>query len=217
MAARAGAVLFRGKLPWLKPGLLIGGLVPLGLLVWRAAHGGLGADPVAIALNQLGLLALIFLWASLAATPLKIAFAWTWPIRLRRMLGLFAFFYASLHFLLYAVVDQGLSLAAITEDVAERRFITVGFCAFLLLVPLALTSTSAMVKRLGAARWKRLHRLAYLAGVLATVHFVWRVKRDLSQPAAYAILLAVLLAMRLLELRRGPENFRPRPANPPKS
>jgi len=203
MDASAGVMPFRGKLPWLKPGVLIGGLVPLLALGWRAAQHALGADPVAIALNQLGLLALIFLLASLAATPLKIVCGWTWPIRIRRMLGLFAFFYASLHVLLYAVIDQGLSPAAIIEDVTERKFITAGFCAFVLLVPLALTSTSAMLKRLGAARWKRLHRLAYLAGVLAAVHFVWRVKRDFSQPLAYAFVLAVLLAVRVLDARRG--------------
>jgi methionine sulfoxide reductase heme-binding subunit len=198
MNARAtGFRLFSGKQPWLKPGLLLGGLVPLALLCLRAARGTLGADPIAIALNQLGLLALIFLVASLAATPLKLTFEWTWPIRIRRMLGLFAFFYASLHFLLYAVVDQGLALGAIGKDIAERGFIAVGFGAYLLLIPLAITSTAAMTKRLGAARWKRLHRLAYLAAILAAIHFVWRVKRDLTQPAAYALVLAVLLFARM--------------------
>jgi sulfoxide reductase heme-binding subunit YedZ len=194
----ARPILFRGKQPWLKPGLLIGGLLPLAWLLLRAARGTLGADPIAIALNQLGLLALIFLLASLAATPLKLAFDVTWPIRVRRTLGLFAFFYASLHFLLYAVIDQGLAFSAIVEDVSKRSFITVGFAAFLLLIPLAITSTAAMTKRLGAARWKRLHRLTYLAAILAAIHFIWRVKRDLSQPAAYAIVLAALLFARLM-------------------
>jgi sulfoxide reductase heme-binding subunit YedZ len=194
--------LFAGKQPWLKPGLLIGGLFPLAILCVRAAQGALGADPIAVALNQLGLLALIFLLASLAATPLKLVFELTWPIRIRRMLGLFAFFYACLHFLLYALIDQQLALAAIAEDLQERRFIAVGFAAFVLLIPLAVTSTAAMTKRLGAKRWKLLHRLAYVAGALAVVHFVWRVKRDFTQPTAYALVLAGLLLARLVARRR---------------
>ena len=198
--------LFVGKHPWLKPGLLIGGLVPLGLLAWRAANDTLGADPIAIALNQLGLLALIFLVASLAATPLKLVFEWTWPIRVRRMLGLFAFFYASLHLLLYAVVDQGLALSAIGADIAERGFIAVGLAAYVLLIPLAITSTAAMTKRLGARRWKQLHRLAYLAAILAAIHFVWRVKRDFTQPGMYALVLGVLLFARLYG--RSKQGFR---------
>jgi len=202
-AARPRARIFSGKQPWLKPGVLIGGLVPLALLCLRAARGTLGADPIALALNQLGLLALIFLMASLAATPLKLVFELTWPIRIRRMLGLFAFFYASLHFLLYALIDQGLALDAIGEDLRERGFIAVGFAAFLLLIPLAVTSTAAMTKRLGARRWKLLHRLAYLAGMLAVIHFVWRVKRDFTQPALYALVLAVLLLTRITRRRRA--------------
>jgi sulfoxide reductase heme-binding subunit YedZ len=195
-------ILFRGKQAWLKPGLLIGGLIPLALLLLRAARGTLGADPVAIALNQLGLLALIFLVASLAATPFKLAFDVTWPIRVRRMLGLFAFFYASLHFLLYAIIDQGLRVSAILEDVGKRGFITVGFVAWLLLIPLAITSTAAMTKRLGAKRWKQLHRSSYVVGILAAIHFIWRVKRDLSQPVGYAIVIAALLLARLMSAEK---------------
>ena len=201
MAAGASKPSGGRKLPWLKPGVLIGALVPLAVLVTRAFLHKLGADPVAIALNQLGLLALILLVASLAATPLKIMTGATWPIRIRKLLGLLAFFYASLHFLVYALVDQGLALSAIVKDVTERKFITVGFAALLLLVPLAVTSTSGMLKRLGAARWKRLHRLVYLAALLAAVHFIWRVKKDLSQPAAYAIVLGLLLAVRVFEVQ----------------
>jgi sulfoxide reductase heme-binding subunit YedZ len=176
--------------------------VPLGVLGQKLASHTLGADPIAIALNQLGLLALIFLVASLAATPLKLVTGWSWPLRLRRLLGLLSFFYASLHVLVYAVVDQGLALSAILADVTERKFITVGFLAFCSLVPLAATSTSGMQKRLGGVRWRRLHRLAYVAGVLAAVHFLWRVKRDLSQPAAYALVLAALLALRVIDRQR---------------
>lgn len=191
------------QLPWLKPGVFAGALVPLAMLLARLATKTLGADPIAIALNQLGLLALILLFASLATTPARIVFGWSWPPRLRRMLGLFAFFYASLHLLTYAIVDQGLAWAAIGRDIAERPFIMAGLSAFVLLVPLAATSTAGMQKRLGGVRWRRLHRLVYLAAIAASVHFIWRVKRDLSQPEAYAWALAALLAVRIVSrLRR---------------
>lgn len=184
---------------------MIGALLPLGLLLVRAWQHNLGADPIAIALNQLGLLALILLLASLSATPMRLIFGITWPMRLRRLLGLLAFFYATLHFLTYLLIDQGLALRAIVEDVTQRKFITVGFVAFLSLVPLAATSTKAMVQRLGGKRWRQLHRLVYAAGLLAVVHFVWRVKKDLSQPLLYACVLAILLGVRLLHVakRRG--------------
>jgi sulfoxide reductase heme-binding subunit YedZ len=182
---------------WLKPGVFSGCLIPLALLIFEAANKTLGADPVAIALNRLGLLAFITLLASLSATPLRLMFGWSWPLRLRRMLGLFAFFYASLHFLVYAGVDQGFAWSAIVTDIAKRPFITVGFCALLILIPLAATSPMRIRRLLGPLRWQRLHRLVYLAGILASVHFIWRVKRDLSQPLLYAAVLALLLFVRL--------------------
>lgn len=119
-------------------------------------------------------------------------------MRLRRMLGLFAFFYASLHFLVYVALDRWGALDTLAEDLAERPFITLGFAAFLLLVPLAITSTKDMVKLLGAARWRRLHRLSYLAAALAVLHFMWRVKRDITEPLAYATVLGLLLLVRAL-------------------
>jgi sulfoxide reductase heme-binding subunit YedZ len=182
---------------WLKPGVFAGCLIPLAVLIYEARTKTLGADPVAIALNRLGLLALITLLASLSATPLRLRMGWSWPLRLRRMLGLFAFFYASLHFLLYAGVDQGFAWAAIASDVTKRPFITVGFLALLILIPLAATSPMSVRRRLGPLRWQRLHRLVYLAGLLASIHFIWRVKRDLSQPLLYAAVLGVLLVARL--------------------
>lgn len=194
---------------WLKPGVFIGCLVPLALMVADAARGQLGADPVAIALNRLGLLALITLLASLCATPARLVLGWSWPLRLRRMLGLFAFLYALLHFLLYVAVDQGFALRAIFEDVAERKFITAGFAAFLLLVPLAATSPVRVRRMLGPKRWQRLHRLVYLAGVLAALHFVWRVKRDLTEPVIYASILGALLLSRLTHRRRAREARKP--------
>ena len=181
---------------WLGPGVLVGSFAPAAWLALEAARGRLGADPVAIALNRLGLLALILLVASLCATPARLLFGVSWPLRLRRQLGLSAFGYVCLHFGVYVAVDQGFAWGAILADVAERRFITVGFAAFLLLIPLAVTSTQRMRKRLGGARWQRLHRLAYLAAILACTHFVWRVKKDLSEPAVYAALLAILLWVR---------------------
>lgn len=145
-------------------------------------------------------MALVFLIASLAATPLKVVFGWTWPIRLRRMLGLYAFFYASLHFLTYLGLDQVFDLRAVFADITQRKFIAVGFAAFVLLMPLAVTSTDAMVRRLGYLRWKRLHRLAYLAAALGAVHFIWRVKKDVSLPLTYAAVLALFLSVRLISL-----------------
>ena len=198
MAAPRPLLFGRGPLPWLVPALVAGGLVPLASLAIAAAHGQLGANPIAEAMNQLGLIALIFLVASLGCTPLRTATGWAWPIRVRKTLGLFAFFYAALHLAVYAALDQGLALRAIVDDVVRRPFITLGFAAFLLRVPLAVTSTADMLKRLGAARWKRLHRLAYLAAALGVAHFVLRVKRDLGEPVAYGTALAVLLLARVV-------------------
>jgi sulfoxide reductase heme-binding subunit YedZ len=189
-------------LPWLKPAVLVGGLVPLALLAVEGARGTLGANPVERVLNQTGLLALILLVASLACTPLKLISGWTWPVRVRKLLGLQAFAYALLHFLTYAVVDQGLRLGAILEDITKRPFITVGFLALVLLVPLAVTSTNAMVRRLGFPAWQRLHRLAYVAASLGVVHFFWRVKKDATEPLLYGAVLALLFALRLGEALR---------------
>jgi sulfoxide reductase heme-binding subunit YedZ len=196
-------------LPWLEPGVLVGGLTPLLSIAQRAATGELGADPIAQALNELGLVALVFLVASLACTPAKILFGWTWPLRIRRMLGVFAAVYAALHVLTYVVLDQGFDWSAILKDVLERKFIFVGAATFVLLVPLALTSTNGAVRRLGFARWKRLHRLAYAAGVLGVVHFFLRVKKDVSEPQAYGIALATLFLVRVAIWLRDREAQRP--------
>jgi sulfoxide reductase heme-binding subunit YedZ len=183
--------------PWLKPGVFVGALVPVAAILANAWRGELGANPIAQALNQLGLVALVFLLAALACTPLKTFLGWTWPIRLRRMLGLFGFFYALLHVATYAALDQGLDWQAMWADVTKRKFIFAGFSAFVLLVPLAATSTSGAVKWMGHARWKRLHRLSYVAPALGVVHFVWRVKTDVSEPLSYGILLGALLLVRV--------------------
>jgi sulfoxide reductase heme-binding subunit YedZ len=186
-----------GPYPWLKPGVFAGALAPLASILLRAGQGELGANPIAEGLNELGLVTLVFLVAALACTPLKTLLGWTWPIRLRRMLGLFGFFYAALHLTTYTALDQVLDWHAILADLTKRRFIYVGFAAFVLLIPLAVTSTNAAVRRLGYARWKRLHRLAYLAPALGVVHFTWRVKKDVREPLTYAAVLAILLVVRV--------------------
>ena len=190
------------RLPWLWPGVFVGSLVPLAVLLGRVATGTLGAEPVARALNQLGMLALIFLVASLACTPLKTVLGWTWPLRMRKMLGLLGFFYASLHFLTYAVIDQGGQLSAILADVTKRGFQIVGMIAFVLLVPLAVTSTARSVQRLGFAKWKLLHRLAYVACGLGVVHAALGVKKDLTTPAVFAAVLGSLLVIRIASALR---------------
>jgi sulfoxide reductase heme-binding subunit YedZ len=187
----------RRPLPWLKPGVFAGALVPLAAILLRGAQGRLGANPIDQAMNQLGLVALVFLVAALACTPMKAVFGWTWPIRLRRMLGLFGFFYALLHVLTYSGLDQGLDWTAIWADVTKRKFIFVGFAAFVLLVPLAVTSTAGAVRRLGFARWKLLHRLAYVAPALGAIHFFLRVKKDVREPLVYAAVLGALLLVRV--------------------
>ena len=185
-------------LPWLKPALFVGSLTPLVVLISRGVGGELGANPIGEALNQLGLLALIFVVAALGCSPLKTFLGWTWPLRVRRMLGVFGFFYAALHVSTYTGLDQAFDWAAIYADVTKRKFIFVGFAAFVLLIPLAVTSTNAAVKRLGFVRWKRLHRLAYVAPVLVVIHFTWRVKKDVREPVIYALVLATLLIVRVV-------------------
>lgn len=193
----------RGEpLPWLKPGIFVGALVPLASILLRAVQGALDANPIAQVINELGLTALILLVAGLACTPARWLFGWTWPVRIRRELGLFAFFYAMLHFLTYLVLDQLFDWPIILEDIVERPFITVGFLALVLLVPLAITSTNGWVRRLGFKAWQRLHYLAYVAGVLAVIHFIWRVKIDLTQPLLYAAVLGALLLVRVVWWQR---------------
>jgi sulfoxide reductase heme-binding subunit YedZ len=199
----------RQPYPWLKPGIFIGALVPLASIVVRANLDALGADPVAKIENELGLAALVLLVASLACTPARRLLGWTWPIRIRRELGLFAFFYACLHVAMYVVIDQGIDVFAILDDILKRPFITVGFLAFVLLLPLALTSTPESIRKLGFKRWQRLHMLVYIAGVLAVVHFIWRVKIDIAQPLTYAWIVAALLMVRVVVWLRARQRTAP--------
>ena len=180
-----------------KAGLFVAALAPFAALVATAFTGGLGANPVEAVTHTTGEWTLRLLLATLAITPLRHLTGRVWLTRLRRMTGLFAFFYLMLHFATYAVLDASLDLAYVVEDVADRLYITVGFAAFVILVPLALTSTNAMVRRLGPVRWRRLHRCVYVAAICGALHFLWLVKADLLEPLMYAGVLAALLAARL--------------------
>lgn len=191
--------------------LAIGALamMPAARLGVLALQGDLGANPIAEAMNRLGFWTLTLLLATLAPTPIQIVTGWKWPLRLRRMLGLETFLYVCLHFAVYLGLDQFFDWSAIGKDIVKRPFITVGFTAFVLLIPLAITSTDGMVRRLGFVRWKRLHRLIYVAAVLGVVHFVWRVKSDLRQPLIFAGVLALLLVIRSLRWARATKGLRP--------
>jgi sulfoxide reductase heme-binding subunit YedZ len=190
---------------WVKAGTFAVCLIPLALLIWRGFAGRLGANPIEFITRSTGWWTLALLLVTLTVTPLRRLTNLNWLLRLRRMLGLFAFFYATLHFTTYIWLDQFFDPAAILKDIAKRPFITVGFAAFVLLIPLAATSTNAMVKRLGAKRWQLLHRLVYLIGVLGVVHFWWLVKKDIREPVLFGVLLAILLGARVLWRARKAE------------
>lgn len=180
-------------------------LLPFAELLRLGFSDALGANPVEFVLRWLGTWTLVALLATLAISPLRWLTGWAWLIRLRRMLGLYAFFYATLHVTAYVWVDHLFDWAAIFSDIAKRPYLTFGFLAYVLMVPLALTSTNAMVRRLGGRNWQRLHRAVYAIGVLGVLHFWFHklAKNDLAQPAAYAIVLGVLLGARLLRWSAG--------------
>ncbi|MGH8866141.1 MAG: sulfite oxidase heme-binding subunit YedZ [Burkholderiales bacterium] len=182
---------------WLKPVVFGVCLLPLAMLVWRAATVGLGADPIEEVTEATGRWTLNLLLITLAVTPLRRLSGWQWMGRLRRMLGLFAFFHAVLHFTIFLVFEHFFDWDEILRDIVKRPYVTVGFTAFVLLIPLALTSTNGMLRRLGGARWRRMRWLVYLIGVLGVLHFIWLVKADLRDPILYAVVLSLLLALRL--------------------
>jgi sulfoxide reductase heme-binding subunit YedZ len=173
-------------------------LVPLGRLGWRTYSGNLGANPIEAITHATGDWTLIFLLITLAITPLRKLTNQLWLIRFRRMSGLFAFFYGTLHFLTYIWLDKFFDVHEMLADVAKRRFITAGFTGFVLLIPLAITSTSGWIRRLGGRRWNLLHRLIYFSAMAGVIHYVWLVKADLRKPLEYALVLAILLGYRLV-------------------
>jgi methionine sulfoxide reductase heme-binding subunit len=204
----------------LKPIVFAAALVPFAHLVWRAFNSDLTADPLVEVTNETGIWTLRLVVITLALTPVRRITGWNALTRFRRMTGLFAFFYGSLHFLTYLVGDRFASLdfpdgfiawstlrnllVSIWEDIAKRPFITVGFIAFVSMIPLALTSTAGWIRRLGGRNWQRLHRLIYLTGIAAVTHYWWKVKADTLHPAVYALIVALLLGFRLiLSLKRS--------------
>ena len=184
------------RLVW-KPITFVVCLLPFALTIGDAFDitGQLGANPIEEIMDRFGNWSLRFILITLAVTPLRRITGWNWLARFRRMFGLFTFFYVLMHFLTWLILDQGLLLSAIFEDLLERPFITIGFAAFLFLISLAATSTSAARRRMGS-RWQELHNLAYVIGILGVWHYWWQVKKDVAEPLVYAVILAVLLGYR---------------------
>ena len=183
-------------LAYLKPVAFIICLIPIGQLLFRAYSDDLGANPIETITRFTGSWSLFVLLASLAVTPLRRLTGWNELIRYRRMLGLFAFAYAVLHFATYMVLDLYFDFSAIAKDILKRPYITVGFTAFVLMIPLAITSNAKMIRRLGK-RWQQLHYLVYPIAILGVIHFYWLVKADITRPAQYGLVLALLLGFRL--------------------
>jgi sulfoxide reductase heme-binding subunit YedZ len=198
---------------WLKPAIFAVCLIPLGQLAYRAYDGDLGANPIDTVTRFTGSWALIFLLTSLAITPLRRISGWNELIKFRRMLGLYAFFYALLHFSTFVGLDHFFDLNRIGKDIIKRPYVTAGFTAFLMMIPLALTSTAGMIRRLGK-RWQQLHRLVYLAAIAAVIHFYWLVKSDITRPAQYGAVLAALLGYRIVVkwLQPSPSRIPRKPA-----
>ncbi|MBI4186033.1 MAG: sulfoxide reductase heme-binding subunit YedZ [Chloroflexi bacterium] len=196
-------------------------LSPLAILIWDFAQGQLTVNPIQEIQLRTGKYALILLVLSLACTPISTAFRTTWVLSLRRPLGLYAFMYASLHFLNFIGLDYGFDFAFIWADIAQKRFALAGFATFLLLLTVAVTSTRRCMKRLGK-KWERLHRLVYIAAPLAVLHFIWQAKADIREPLAYGLIVAVLLVMRTPPVKRrlselGGKFSRNRPAREDKA
>jgi methionine sulfoxide reductase heme-binding subunit len=181
-----------------KLALFLAALIPLARLGWKALHDGLGANPIEVITHSTGDWTLILVLTTLSITPLRQLTRQYWLIGVRRMIGLFAFFYGFLHFLTYIWLDKFFAVHEMLKDIPKRPFITVGFSAFVLMIPLALTSTAGSIRRLGGRNWQRLHRLIYLTGILGVVHYLWLVKADKRKPLEYGAVLGVLLLYRVV-------------------
>jgi len=180
-----------------KPVVFLACLIPLALLGWKAYSGALGANPIEVITHATGDWTLRFLLITLSITPIRKLTGRLWLIRYRRMFGLFAFFYGTLHFLTYIWLDKFFDLHEMLHDIAKRKFITVGFTGFVLMIPLALTSTAGWIRRLGGKRWQALHRLIYFSAIAGVIHYWWLVKADFHLPLEYGVILAVLLGYRI--------------------
>jgi sulfoxide reductase heme-binding subunit YedZ len=200
LSSRMPLVLQPRTFARLRAALFVAALMPLARLLYLGATAGLGANPVEFVIRSLGTWTLVALVVTLSITPLRLATGWAWPMRLRRMFGLFTFFYAVLHLGAYLWLDQWFDMAAIWKDVLKRPYITAGFVAMLLLVPLAVTSSNGWVRRLGGRNWQRLHRLVYAIAVLAVAHFWWQkaAKNNIGEPLVYAAVIGLLLGVRVL-------------------
>jgi len=183
---------------WFKPVVFLACLGPLARLGWKAYNHALGANPIEVITHSTGDWTLIFLLVTLAITPLRKLTGQLWLIRFRRMFGLFAFFYVVLHFLTYIWLDKFFDVHEMLADIAKRKFITVGFTGFVLLIPLAITSTSGWIRRLGGKRWQRLHQLIYFSAMAGVIHYLWLVKKDIHKPLEYAAVLGILLGYRII-------------------
>ena len=192
---------------WLPILTHVGALLPLARLIWNFFHDQLTANPIQYITFQTGKSALVLLVLALACTPLNTIFELKSIVGLRKTVGLYAFLYATLHFLTFVGLDYQFDPELLKEAIFKKRYALVGFAAFLSLLPLAITSTKGWMKRLGK-NWKRLHRLIYLAGLLAVIHFVWLVKSDVREPLAYGAVVFLLLALRLKTIRRTLVNLR---------
>ena len=183
---------------YLKPAVFLACLVPLASLVWKGFHGGLGANPIEKITHTTGDWTLTFLLITLSITPLRKLTRQYWLIGWRRMLGLFAFFYGTLHLMTWVWLDKFFDVHEMLADIAKRRFITAGMTGFALMIPLALTSTKWSIRKLGGKRWQALHRLIYFSAAAGVIHYIWLVKADLRKPLEYAAVLGVLLAYRVV-------------------
>lgn len=183
---------------WLKPAVFLLCLLPAGRVAWKGFAGQLGANPIEVITHSTGIWTLTFLLITLGITPLRKLLGQPWLIKFRRMTGLFAFFYGTLHFLTYVWLDKFFEWPEITKDVYKRPFITAGFTGFVLMIPLALTSTRKWIQRLGGKRWNLLHRLVYFSAAAGAIHFYWLVKKDVTRPVIYGSVLAALLGYRLV-------------------
>jgi len=197
------------KKNWLKIATHVGSLAPLAVLIWDFYHNQLTFNPIQEATFRTGKTALVLLVLMLAVTPVNTIFSWRQVVPLRKWLGLYAFMYATIHFLIFVWLDYGLNLQLLQEAIFEKRYALVGFGAFLILLPLALTSTKGWMRRLGKT-WKRLHRLVYLAALLVVIHFVWLVKSDIREPLIYGAVVGLLLLVRVPVIRKKISKLRSR-------